>query len=165
METGSSSWIYRRRANRNDTPSRLTYTTRSAAPASPCSSTNKKEQPPVVTASLNSFPLDLLHAEIKRRQETEKPSCGTSGKQGHYNTGAHVFALFLILGLSTLGHYYLQVNRHVANHDQLALSRSLLVAFLSSQYHTASSFSRDTSEPAFSSRRPSSTSSLQLSSP
>ncbi|KAG9784235.1 Zinc-regulated transporter 2 [Exophiala dermatitidis] len=46
------------------------------------------------------LPLELLHAELLRRQE--KPTCGTPGKQGSYNTGIHVFALFLILVLSTL---------------------------------------------------------------
>jgi hypothetical protein len=53
---------------------------------------------------LTNLPLDLLHAELRRRQETpEKPECGTRGKQGSYSTGLHVFALFLILALSTLG--------------------------------------------------------------
>ncbi|EXJ77984.1 hypothetical protein A1O3_09143 [Capronia epimyces CBS 606.96] len=45
--------------------------------------------------------LELLHAELQRRQES-KPTCGSTGKQHSYNTGTHVFALFLILVLSTL---------------------------------------------------------------
>jgi hypothetical protein len=53
---------------------------------------------------LTNLPLDLLHAELRRRQETpEKPECGTRDKRGSYSTGLHVFALFLILALSTLG--------------------------------------------------------------
>lgn len=55
----------------------------------------------MLTDDLASFPLDALLAELERRDE--KPSCGTRSKQGSYNTGIHVFALFLILALSTLG--------------------------------------------------------------
>lgn len=48
--------------------------------------------------------LEELLAELRRRQDesSEKPVCG-SAKKGGYNTTAHVFALFLILFLSTLG--------------------------------------------------------------
>lgn len=48
--------------------------------------------------------LEDLLAELRRRQDesAEKPVCG-SAKKGGYNTTAHVFALFLILFLSTLG--------------------------------------------------------------
>ncbi|ETN37244.1 uncharacterized protein HMPREF1541_08234 [Cyphellophora europaea CBS 101466] len=53
--------------------------------------------------ALSSLPLHILHAELQRRQDgNEKPACGSSGKQGSYTMGAHVFALFLILALSTL---------------------------------------------------------------
>lgn len=46
----------------------------------------------------------MLQAELQRRQDgSTKPACGTEGRGGTYNTGIHVFALFLILGLSTLG--------------------------------------------------------------
>ncbi|OAP57160.1 hypothetical protein AYL99_07898 [Fonsecaea erecta] len=52
---------------------------------------------------LSRLPLDLLHAELQRRQDVPaKPACGTEGRRGTYNTGIHVFALFLILTLSTL---------------------------------------------------------------
>jgi hypothetical protein len=62
---------------------------------------------------LTNLPLDLLHAELLRRQETpEKPECGTRGKQGSYSTGLHVFALFLILALSTLGKNTTTPGRH-----------------------------------------------------
>ena len=53
---------------------------------------------------LTTLPIELLHAEIFRRQDAPyKPTCGTSGEKGTYNMPLHVFALFLILGLSTLG--------------------------------------------------------------
>jgi hypothetical protein len=56
------------------------------------------------TSSLHNLPLSLLHAELQRRQDKDyKPSCGTSGERGTYNLPLHVFALFLILILSTLG--------------------------------------------------------------
>lgn len=56
----------------------------------------------------SSIPSDILRAELARRQSEnengapEKPACG-SGDRGAYDTPLHVFALFLILGLSTLG--------------------------------------------------------------
>ncbi|KAI1323422.1 Zinc/iron permease [Xylariaceae sp. FL0255] len=55
--------------------------------------------------SWSAIPSDLLQAELARRQDatgnSEKPACG-SGDRGSYDTLLHVFALFLILGLSTL---------------------------------------------------------------
>jgi zinc transporter 1/2/3 len=48
-------------------------------------------------------PTHVLHAELARRQQNEKPECGTKGGRGHYNTPIHVFALILILALSTAG--------------------------------------------------------------
>jgi ZIP zinc/iron transport family len=56
-------------------------------------------------SSLSHLPSHILLTELSRRQDdttTSKPTCGTSGRQGNYNTPLHVFALFLILGLSTL---------------------------------------------------------------
>ena len=54
-------------------------------------------------SSLSSIPFHLLHGELIRRQDdSDKPECGTTGKQGTYNTPLHVFALFLIFILSTL---------------------------------------------------------------
>ncbi|QPC75251.1 hypothetical protein HYE68_006003 [Fusarium pseudograminearum] len=48
------------------------------------------------------IPTDLILAELKRRQKDgEKPECGSRSK-GSYDTSAHVFALILILVLSTL---------------------------------------------------------------
>jgi len=53
---------------------------------------------------LTALPVELLHAELRRRQESPyKPSCGSTGNRGFYNTPVHVAAVFLILGLSTLG--------------------------------------------------------------
>ncbi|KAF2132784.1 Zinc/iron permease [Dothidotthia symphoricarpi CBS 119687] len=43
----------------------------------------------------------LLRAELLRRQENDRPVCGTKGGKGSYNTPLHVFALVLILSLST----------------------------------------------------------------
>ncbi|KAI5864948.1 Zinc/iron permease [Durotheca rogersii] len=59
-------------------------------------------------SSWSSIPTHLLLAELERRQDgqadnnnAEKPACG-SGDRGAYDTPLHVFALFLILTLSTL---------------------------------------------------------------
>ncbi|KXX76796.1 Zinc-regulated transporter 2 [Madurella mycetomatis] len=50
----------------------------------------------------SSIPTELLLAELSRRDDSDgRPACG-SGKRGSYDTGLHVFALFLILILSTL---------------------------------------------------------------
>lgn len=51
----------------------------------------------------SEIPTHLLRAELERRQEDERPTCGTKGGKGHYNTPLHVFALILILALSTAG--------------------------------------------------------------
>lgn len=51
-----------------------------------------------------TIPTNILLAELKRRQDDgqdQKPECG-SRERGWYDTAAHVFALFLILVLSTL---------------------------------------------------------------
>ncbi|KAF9735702.1 hypothetical protein PMIN02_005562 [Paraphaeosphaeria minitans] len=53
------------------------------------------------------IPTHLLRAELLRRQEQEqdqeqeRPECGTKGNGGYYNTPLHVFALVLILTVST----------------------------------------------------------------
>merc|ERR1712093_493042 len=52
--------------------------------------------------SWSSISTELLRAELARRDEDPpKPTCG-SGTKGTYNTSAHVFALILILALSTI---------------------------------------------------------------
>ncbi|MCJ1284986.1 hypothetical protein MMC26_004323 [Xylographa opegraphella] len=49
------------------------------------------------------IPSAILAAELRRRQDASaKPACGTKGHRGTYNTPLHVFALVLILVLSTL---------------------------------------------------------------
>ncbi|KAF1912662.1 Zinc/iron permease [Ampelomyces quisqualis] len=50
-------------------------------------------------SSYAEIPTHLLRAELQRRQD--QPTCGTKGARGHYNTSLHVFALVLILTLST----------------------------------------------------------------
>ncbi|MCJ1404899.1 hypothetical protein MMC11_008125 [Xylographa trunciseda] len=53
--------------------------------------------------SWSDIPSAILKAELLQRQDTpEKPACGTKGNRGNYNTPLHVFALVLILVLSTL---------------------------------------------------------------
>jgi len=54
--------------------------------------------------SWTTIPTKLLLAELRKRQEDgtdQKPECG-SRDRGWYDTAAHVFALFLILFLSTV---------------------------------------------------------------
>lgn len=53
--------------------------------------------------SAAEIPSSLLRAELERRKdEGEKPECGSSS-HGSYNMPLHVFALVLILVLSTVG--------------------------------------------------------------
>ncbi len=69
-------------------------------------------------ASWSDLPTAILRAELARRQdEATKPTCGTGGNRGTYNTSLHVGALVLILVLSTAGMCYLLVR------SQLALTR------------------------------------------
>ncbi|KAK3342008.1 Zinc/iron permease [Lasiosphaeria hispida] len=52
--------------------------------------------------SWSSIPTHQLLAELSKRDDADNhPQCG-SGKMGAYSTGLHVFALFLILAVSTL---------------------------------------------------------------
>ena len=54
--------------------------------------------------TLAEIPVTFLRAELERRQDDfQKPSCGSRSSRGSYNTPLHVFALFLILVLSTIG--------------------------------------------------------------
>ncbi|KAF2707479.1 Zinc/iron permease [Pleomassaria siparia CBS 279.74] len=78
--------------------------------------------------SWDDIPTHLLRAELHRRQGSDRPACGTKGGRGSYNTPVHVFALFLILGLSTaacsfpivvrrfpkvpIPHHFLFISRH-----------------------------------------------------
>lgn len=76
---------------------------RGVLPLEPCATLLRRTE---IGDTLSGIPLSILHAELQRRQDgDEKPACGRSGSRGSYNMGAHVFALFLILILSTLGKY------------------------------------------------------------
>lgn len=57
----------------------------------------------ILGLSWTDIPTHLLRAELQRRQAQERPACGTKGGRGYYNTPLHVFALILILALSTAG--------------------------------------------------------------
>ena len=71
---------------------------------------------PTSSSPWSHIPLHVLRSELQRRQkETDKPECGTEGHGGEYNTPAHVFALILILVLSTGG------KASKAIHDMLEL--------------------------------------------
>lgn len=56
---------------------------------------------PMGGLSWTDIPTHLLREELHRRQDDERPTCGTKGGRGSYNTSLHVFALILILTLST----------------------------------------------------------------
>lgn len=63
---------------------------------------------PLIAASsqalLSDIPSTLLQAELAKRQdESSKPVCGSGKAKDGYNTSLHVFALILILALSTAG--------------------------------------------------------------
>lgn len=75
----------------------------------------------MLDASLSSIPYHLLLAEVTKRQDDNaRPQCG-SGKKGAYDTPLHVFALILILALSTVGALLpcpcCTASKHVANSD------------------------------------------------
>ncbi|KAI4142259.1 MAG: hypothetical protein LQ340_007399, partial [Diploschistes diacapsis] len=58
----------------------------------------------VAPDSWSHIPLHILQEELRRRQDEgipTKPECGTKGGRAGYNTPAHIFALILILTLST----------------------------------------------------------------
>lgn len=51
----------------------------------------------------SEIPIEVLRAELLKRagEDYEKPECGSKGARASYNTSLHVFALILILALST----------------------------------------------------------------
>lgn len=56
----------------------------------------------ILPTEASAFSTNELLAELQRRQKDgERPQCGGKGR-GWYDMTAHVFALFLILALSTL---------------------------------------------------------------
>lgn len=67
------------------------------------SSASKPKTNHVPSPDPQAISTKLLLAELRRRKEDgERPACG-SKETGWYDTAAHVFALLLILTLSTLG--------------------------------------------------------------
>lgn len=119
-----------------------------------------------------SIPTEMLRAELARRAADEeagqvvRPVCG-SGKKGTYETGLHVFALFLILMISTLG--MCNCSYGMERHPLEASSVSLLTRRRLYQHAASpssagaparacaparSSFCASTLAPACSSRRP-----------
>ncbi|KAF2013348.1 Zinc/iron permease [Aaosphaeria arxii CBS 175.79] len=58
---------------------------------------------PIAGFSWTDIPTHILRDELRRRQtDDDRPACGTKGNRGTYNTPLHVFALVLILALSTI---------------------------------------------------------------
>ncbi|EFX04813.1 zip family zinc transporter [Grosmannia clavigera kw1407] len=74
---------------------------------------------PQAMARAWSIPTEILRAELARRASDEeagqptRPVCG-SGKKGAYETGLHVFALFLILTISILACGFPLFNRRTS---------------------------------------------------
>ncbi|KAI0201527.1 ZIP family zinc transporter [Astrocystis sublimbata] len=89
-------------------------------------------------ASWSSIPTELLRAELLRRKEgdgdgpSEKPACG-SGDKGTYDTSLHVFALFLILTLSTLACGFPLFSRQTSSQGS---RRANTIIFLSQHFGT-----------------------------
>ncbi|MCJ1242827.1 hypothetical protein MMC30_000022 [Trapelia coarctata] len=64
--------------------------------------TNPEHNAGLAPTHWSDIPTSLLLSELRRRQDTpEKAVCGSKGHHGDYNTSLHVFALVLILVLST----------------------------------------------------------------
>ncbi|KAI0405863.1 ZIP family zinc transporter [Xylaria palmicola] len=91
---------------------------------------------PLVDASWASIPSHVLRAELARRQAdsvaAEKPVCG-SGEKGAYDTTLHVFALFLILALSTLACGFPLFSRQASSKGS---RRANTIIFLSQHFGT-----------------------------
>lgn len=58
----------------------------------------------IASPAWQRVPTEALHKLLLQRQAGgERPACGSSDAQVSYNFGLHLFALFLILFLSTAG--------------------------------------------------------------
>lgn len=83
----------------------------------------------------SSIPTELLRAELSKRMsddtDTSRPQCG-SGEKGEYNTGLHVFALVLILLLSTLSCGFPLFSRRAMKGSKLQLK----IIFFSQHFGT-----------------------------
>ncbi|KAI0457408.1 zip family zinc transporter [Xylaria acuta] len=87
-------------------------------------------------ASWSSIPTDFLRAELARRRDNDgasaKPACG-SGDKGSYDTPLHVFALVLILALSTLACGFPLFSRQTSSKGS---RRANTIIFLSQHFGT-----------------------------
>jgi hypothetical protein len=101
-------------------------------------------------ATWSGIPTSQLRAELLRRQSNsdERPACGTARHTKDYNMPLHVFALFLILTLSTLGQSCLcQVLCSATDVSQRAHSLYLSGGSLACQSRASSSSYQDTLAP------------------
>ncbi|KAI3322665.1 Zinc/iron permease [Xylariaceae sp. AK1471] len=91
---------------------------------------------PLNSVSWSSIPSDILRAELARRQDSndgaEKPACG-SGDKGAYDTPLHIFALILILALSTLACGFPLFSRQTSSKSS---RRANTIIFLSQHFGT-----------------------------
>ncbi|KAI1816868.1 Zinc/iron permease [Poronia punctata] len=89
-----------------------------------------------IDISWSSIPSHVLYAELAKRQSdngpTEKPTCG-SGDRGAYDTPLHVFALILILTLSTLACGFPLFSRRASSKGS---RRANTIIFLSQHFGT-----------------------------
>jgi hypothetical protein len=61
----------------------------------------------ISSSQWQKLPTEALKALLAQRQTGgDRPTCGSDEQTHHYNTALHVFALFLILFLSTAGTRY-----------------------------------------------------------
>ncbi|KAI0389468.1 Zinc/iron permease [Xylariaceae sp. FL0594] len=92
--------------------------------------------PDMNDASWSSIPSHVLYAELARRQNdndpSAKPACG-SGDRGAYDTPLHVFALLLILTLSTLSCGFPLFSRQASSRGS---RRANAIIFLSQHFGT-----------------------------
>ncbi|KXJ96178.1 Zinc/iron permease [Microdochium bolleyi] len=96
-----------------------------------------------LSAWASSLPTELLLAELHRRQDADpttstepaaeppQPTCGTK-QRGTYDTPLHVFALVLILTLSTLSCGFPLVSRRMSSKSR----RTSYIVFLSQHFGT-----------------------------
>lgn len=93
-------------------------------------------------ASWSDIPTSALRAELLRRQtaDHDRPTCGRAGATSDYNMPLHVFALVLILVLSTLGK-----SRSYISHCFSSLTMHSM--FVPNSCSTASSHARTSSIP------------------
>ncbi|KAH0252702.1 hypothetical protein KCU91_g18804, partial [Aureobasidium melanogenum] len=102
-------------------------------------------------ASWSDISTSALRAELLRRQavDHDRPTCGTTGTTNDYNMPLHVFALILILVLSTLGQSRFRISvLLLSDYAQHARSQFLFDGFLGCPYLVNSYFCPGTLAPA-----------------